>query len=241
MNSIGEKAPGTIGEGHAGARRLGQQLNGLDARRPVQAPASRGGGRRVRPPAGAMLPEKTLPRPRPPSWSMPSSSGSRRTASSSPASTASRSGSPKPLGRPTPTAGRRLDDQALVAYLAELHDQGRQAEFFQSMDPAGRRLTGRALERRVVLAMIKRRTAAAGLPPSTCCTRSGRWVSRRTCRTGEPSSTPSRSRDTVAEDDAALRPDGDTVTVDEILAAAALPEQVDDVGSERGDACMEPL
>ncbi len=128
-----------------------------------------------------------------------------------------------------------------MAYLAELHDQGRQAEFFQSMDPAGRRLTGRALERRVVLAMIKRRTAAAGLPPSTCCTRSGRWVSRRTCRTGEPSSTPSRSRDTVAEDDAALRPDGDTVTVDEILAAAALPEQVDDVGSERGDACMEPL
>ena len=37
------------------------------------------------------------------------------------------------------------------------------------MDPAGRRLTGRALERRLVLAMIKRRAAAAGLPPSTCC------------------------------------------------------------------------
>ena len=39
---------------------------------------------------------------------------------------------------------------------------------FQSVDPAGRRLTGRALERRVVLAMVKRRAAAAGLPPSTC-------------------------------------------------------------------------
>ena len=40
---------------------------------------------------------------------------------------------------------------------------------FQSMDPAGRRLTGRALERRLVPAMIKRRAAVAGLPPSTCC------------------------------------------------------------------------
>ena len=43
------------------------------------------------------------------------------------------------------------------------------AALFQSVDPASRRLTGRALERRVVLAMIKRRAAAAGLPPSTCC------------------------------------------------------------------------
>ena len=40
---------------------------------------------------------------------------------------------------------------------------------FQTMDPAGCRLTGRALDRRLVLAMIKRRAAAAGLPPSTCC------------------------------------------------------------------------
>ena len=38
------------------------------------------------------------------------------------------------------------------------------------MDPARRRLTGRALERRVALAMIKRRAAAAGLPPSTADT-----------------------------------------------------------------------
>ena len=41
---------------------------------------------------------------------------------------------------------------------------GSKAALFQSMDPAGRRLTGRALDRRVVLAMIKRRAAAAGLP-----------------------------------------------------------------------------
>ena len=37
------------------------------------------------------------------------------------------------------------------------------------LDPAGRRLTGRALSRRLVLAMIKRLAAAADLPPSTCC------------------------------------------------------------------------
>ena len=43
------------------------------------------------------------------------------------------------------------------------------AALFQSVDPAGRRLTGRALDRRLVLAMIKRHAAAAGLPPSTCC------------------------------------------------------------------------
>ena len=40
---------------------------------------------------------------------------------------------------------------------------------FQSVDPAGRILTGRALSRRLVLAMIKRRAAAAELSASTCC------------------------------------------------------------------------
>ena len=40
---------------------------------------------------------------------------------------------------------------------------------FQSVDPAGQRLTGRALSRRLVLAMIKRRAAGADLPASTCC------------------------------------------------------------------------
>ena len=59
--------------------------------------------------------------------------------------------------------------EALDAYLeaAGLED-GRDA-LFQSVDRAGDRLTGRPLSRRVVLAMIKRRAAAAGLPLSTCC------------------------------------------------------------------------
>ena len=35
------------------------------------------------------------------------------------------------------------------------------AALFETVDPSGRRLTGRALERRLVLAMIKRRAAAA--------------------------------------------------------------------------------
>ena len=43
------------------------------------------------------------------------------------------------------------------------------AALFQRVDPAGRRLTGRALSRCLVLAMITRRAAAVDLPPSTCC------------------------------------------------------------------------
>ena len=48
-----------------------------------------------------------------------------------------------------------------------LHE--RREALFQSVDRAGERLTGRPLTRRVVLAMIKRRSAVADLPPSTCC------------------------------------------------------------------------
>ena len=58
---------------------------------------------------------------------------------------------------------------AVDEYVAAAELEEPKAALFQSVDPAGRRLTGRALERRVVLAMIKRRAAAAGLPPSTCC------------------------------------------------------------------------
>ncbi len=59
--------------------------------------------------------------------------------------------------------------EALDTYLeaAGLED-GREA-LFQSVDRVGERLSGRPLTRRVVLAMIKRRAATAGLPPSTCC------------------------------------------------------------------------
>ena len=58
---------------------------------------------------------------------------------------------------------------ALDAYVEAAELEEPKATLFQTVDPAGRRLTGRALERRVALAMIKRRAAAAGLPPSTCC------------------------------------------------------------------------
>ena len=62
-------------------------------------------------------------------------------------------------------------EEAVEAYLAAGgvdHDDGAKAPLFQSVDRAGR-LSGRALTRRAVLAMIKRRAAAAGLPASTCC------------------------------------------------------------------------
>ena len=58
---------------------------------------------------------------------------------------------------------------ALDAYVEAGRLEEPKVPLFQTMDPAGRRLTGRALDRRLVLAMIKRRAAAAGLPPSTCC------------------------------------------------------------------------
>ena len=58
---------------------------------------------------------------------------------------------------------------ALDAYVAAAGLEEPKAALFQSMDASGRRLTGRAFERRLVLAMIKRHAAAAGLPPSTCC------------------------------------------------------------------------
>ena len=61
-------------------------------------------------------------------------------------------------------AAEALDDYLELAGLDEA-----KAALFQSVDPAGRRLTGRAFSRRLVLAVIKRRAAAADLPPSTCC------------------------------------------------------------------------
>ena len=61
-------------------------------------------------------------------------------------------------------AGEALDD-----YLEGAGPGDATAPLFQSVDPAGRILTGRALSRRLVLAMIKRRAAAAALSASTCC------------------------------------------------------------------------
>ena len=54
------------------------------------------------------------------------------------------------------------------AYLAAGGIEDAKAPLFQSVDRS-RRLSGRLLTRRVVLTIIKRRAAAAGLPASTCC------------------------------------------------------------------------
>ena len=60
-------------------------------------------------------------------------------------------------------------EEAVEAYLAAAGGiEDVKAPLFQSVDRAGR-LSGRPLRRRAVLAMIKRRAAAAGLPASTCC------------------------------------------------------------------------
>ena len=59
--------------------------------------------------------------------------------------------------------------EALDKYVEAAELEEPKATLFQSVEPAGCQMTGRALQRRVVLAMIKRRAVAAGLPPSTCC------------------------------------------------------------------------
>ena len=61
-------------------------------------------------------------------------------------------------------------EEAVEAYLAAAAGgvDDAKAPLFQSVDRAGG-LSGRPLGRRVVLAMIKRRAVAAGLPASTCC------------------------------------------------------------------------
>ena len=64
---------------------------------------------------------------------------------------------------PPPGRGRRSE-----AYPAAGGIEEAKAPLFQSVDGAGR-LSGRPLARRAVLAMIKRRASAAGLPASTCC------------------------------------------------------------------------
>ena len=76
--------------------------------------------------------------------------------------------------------------EALDKYVEAAELEEPKATLFQSVDPTGRRLTGRTLHRRVVLAMIKRR--AAPQPPGChrrpAATRSGRRGSRRTSPTG---------------------------------------------------------
>ena len=59
-------------------------------------------------------------------------------------------------------------EEAVEAYVVAAGLGDARAPFFQSVDRTGR-LSGRPLGRRAVLAMIKRRAVAAGLPASTCC------------------------------------------------------------------------
>ena len=59
-------------------------------------------------------------------------------------------------------------EAAVEAYLVAGGVEEAKAPLFQSVDRSGR-LSGRSLTRRVVLAMIKRRASASGLPASTCC------------------------------------------------------------------------
>ena len=59
-------------------------------------------------------------------------------------------------------------EAAIEAYLAAGVIEDAKVPLFQSVGRS-RRLSGRSLTRRVVLAMIKRRASAAGLPASTCC------------------------------------------------------------------------
>ena len=60
--------------------------------------------------------------------------------------------------------------EALDDYLARAGLDAATAALFQSVDPAGQRLTGRALSRRLVLAIDQAAgRPPADLPPSTCC------------------------------------------------------------------------
>ena len=101
-------------------------------------------------------------------------------------------------------AAEALDDYLEAAGLDEP-----KAALFQSVDPAGRRLTGRALSRRLVLAMIKRRALAADsaaldlLPHVPGDGDHGVSVERADARARAAD-----RRARVAEDDEALRPDG---------------------------------
>ena len=59
-------------------------------------------------------------------------------------------------------------EEAVEAYVVAAGLEDGRAPLFQSVDRTGR-LSGRPLGRRAVLAMIKRRAVAAGLPATTCC------------------------------------------------------------------------
>ena len=77
-------------------------------------------------------------------------------------------GDPQKGGKRHDVPAHHRAEQAVAVYVNAGGLDDPKAPLFQSVDRAGR-LTGRPLGRRAVLVMIKRRAAAAGLPPSTCC------------------------------------------------------------------------
>ena len=102
-------------------------------------------------------------------------------------------GRPRPSTSTSMPAGSRAAGEAL----------------FQSVDRAGERLTGRPLSRRVVLAMIKRRASAAGLPASTCChTFRATGITAYLSNGGTIEHAQQIAGHASAQDDEALRPHG---------------------------------
>ena len=89
-------------------------------------------------------------------------------------------------------------EAAVDAYLVAGGIEDAKAPLFQSVDRSDR-LSGGSLTRRVVLAMIKRCAAAAGLPASTCCHtfRATGWPARASRTLGRGSHPKDRS---AAED-----------------------------------------
>ncbi len=73
--------------------------------------------------------------------------------------------------RPREEPGKRHDPPPASGGPRRLRrgSRSRRRALFQSVEPAARRLMGQALEQQVALAMFRRRPAAAGRPPSTCC------------------------------------------------------------------------
>ena len=94
-------------------------------------------------------------------------------------------------GKRHDVSAHHVAEAYLDAYLEAGALDAPTAPLFQSVDRA-RQLTGRPLTRGDVLAMIKRRAAAADSRRRRAVTRSGRPASPRICRTAGPSSTRSR-------------------------------------------------
>ena len=97
---------------------------------------------------------------------------------------------------------------ALDAYVEAGRLEEPKAALFQSMDPAGRRLTGRALDRRLVLAMISGAPRPRGCRPRRAATRPGDGDHGVPVERGNPRARAADRGTRVAADHEALRPDG---------------------------------